>query len=299
MTQTTSRVLARLLFAAGVAVVAGPMVGCVSQNEYDSLDGQIRSLRNTNNTLSRERDEAVSSRDAALAQLALSEQAVAELRRVNADLLRRLEDAGLTLSDLEKRMAGIQLAALDPGTDSLLRELAARYPDLLTYDAARGMIKFNSDLTFDSGDDTVKPAAQQALAALADILNNPITEPYDVIIVGHTDSQRISARTAARHPSNLHLSAHRAISVHRALVQQSVRSDKMQIAGWGEYRPLVANNQPSGNTPENRRVEIYLTRLKLDGGAIREDAGGDGQPADRTATPARDAGPRRPAEIIK
>jgi flagellar motor protein MotB len=30
--------------------------------------------------------------------------------------------------------------------------------------------------------------------------------------------------------------------------------------GWGEFRPAVANNA-NGNTPANRRVEIYLAKL--------------------------------------
>jgi hypothetical protein len=33
----------------------------------------------------------------------------------------------------------------------------------------------------------------------------------------------------------------------------------MMAAGWGEYRPAVTNT-PSGNTPQNRRVEIFLVK---------------------------------------
>ncbi len=31
----------------------------------------------------------------------------------------------------------------------------------------------------------------------------------------------------------------------------------MQVAGWGEYKPLIPNED--GGTAANRRVEIYLT----------------------------------------
>ena len=35
-----------------------------------------------------------------------------------------------------------------------------------------------------------------------------------------------------------------------------------EFGGWGEFRPLVANSG-NGNTPANRRVEIYLTPLTV------------------------------------
>ncbi|MCA9300137.1 MAG: OmpA family protein, partial [Phycisphaerales bacterium] len=60
-----------------------------------------------------------------------------------------------------------------------------------------------------------------------------------------------------RHPTNMHLSCHRAISVRRELIGMGVSSQKILAAGWGEMRPLVPNAS-NGNTPQNRRVEIYL-----------------------------------------
>jgi hypothetical protein len=55
----------------------------------------------------------------------------------------------------------------------------------------------------------------------------------------------------------MHLSAHRAISVRRVLSDRGVAPERVQAAGWGEHRPSVPNTA-SGNTPANRRVEIYL-----------------------------------------
>jgi chemotaxis protein MotB len=78
------------------------------------------------------------------------------------------------------------------------------------------------------------------------------------MIMGHTDAQKISPGTAQRHPTNVHLSAHRAISVRSALGSMGVPSDKMFVAGWGEFRPVAANG-PKGECAANRRVEIYLT----------------------------------------
>lgn len=287
-----------LIVVAGLAISATLLGGCVAQEEYDSLRRQIDSLENSNQLLTKERDQARKDLEAARGQLTLSEAALAELKRINADLVGRLGSLGANLSDLQSRLSDINLRALDPQTDALLRDLAAKYPDLIQYDAAKGMLRFASDLTFDSGSDAVKSEARQSLAALADILKNPAAESYDVIIVGHTDAQRISGGTAQRHPTNVHLSAHRAISVRRALVDSGVVPGKMQVAGWGEFRPAVPNNMPTGNTPANRRVEIYLTRAKLDGGAAAP-APTTEAPVMNDATPAKSKTPAKPAEILK
>jgi hypothetical protein len=40
-----------------------------------------------------------------------------------------------------------------------------------------------------------------------------------------------------------------------------VSPQKMMAAGWGEFRPTVTNNA-NGNTPQNRRVEIFLVKSR-------------------------------------
>ena len=39
-------------------------------------------------------------------------------------------------------------------------------------------------------------------------------------------------------------------------------TQKVEFAGWGENRPAVTNGS-NGNTPQNRRVEVYLVRSTL------------------------------------
>ncbi len=284
----------------GLAVTAtlASLGGCVDQVAYDKLYNQIDSLNNRNEVLTKERDQAKRDADALRAQAARDAAAMEELKKLNGDLVARLQAAGMSLADLEKRLGNINLQALDPTTDSLLAELASKYPGLITYDPLRGMLRFNNDLTFDSGDDTVKSEGRSALSALAEILKNPAAAAYEVIIMGHTDAQRIGGGTAKRHPTNVHLSAHRAIAARRVLVEQGVEAGKMEVAGWGEFRPVITNNA-NGNTPQNRRVEIFLTRLKagVDSGAVAPTT--EAAPADTTATPVRGKTPVRPGDIVK
>lgn len=270
--------------------------GCVDQVAYDKLYNQIDSLNNRNEVLTKERDQARRDAEAMRAQAARDAAAMEELKRLNGDLVAKLQAMGMSLADLDKRLGDINLQALDPTTDSLLSELASKYPGLITYDPQRGMLRFNNDFTFDSGDDSVKSEGRSALAALAEILKNPAAAPYEVIIMGHTDAQKISANTAKRHPTNVHLSAHRSISVRRVLIEQGVEPGKMEVAGWGEFRPVVTNSA-NGNTPQNRRVEIFLTRLKSDAnsGAIAPTV----EATDTTAAPVRGKTPVRPGDIVK
>jgi hypothetical protein len=48
--------------------------------------------------------------------------------------------------------------------------------------------------------------------------------------------------------------------VIEVLAGMGIQQGRLMAAGWGEYRPTVANN-PNGNTRENRRVEIYMAKL--------------------------------------
>lgn len=299
MTTNVSVRTTRMLTAiVGMAFGSLMLGGCVAQEEYDRLYRQIDSLENRAGVLLKERDQARAERDAAMADLANKDAALRALTEINEKLQKEILGLGGNLQDLMAQLDGLKLNALDPDTDALLRELAERYPDLITYDAAKGMLRFNSDLTFASGDDAVQPQGRQALQALASILTNSAASAYDVIVLGHTDAQQPGA-SRNRFPTNIHLSVARAISVRRVLVDQSVTPSKMQVAGWGEFRPAVQNT-PSGNTPQNRRVEIYLTRPKaVDGVVPPAPAAEIEAPRNNTAAPAGGGTPRRPIDINK
>lgn len=255
------RIPSVLLLVGGLIGSASFLTGCVSQGEYDRLYEANRSLESRNSELTRERDEARASLDLLRGGSVGAESALSAAQRQNAALRAQLDQALASLRALDSRIAGMSFGPLDAETDAALRDLVAKYPNLITYDAANGMLRFAADLTFDSGSDAVKSDARQALNALAQVLSTPVASQYELWVEGHTDSQRISSRTAARHPTNRHLSAHRAIAVINELAGMGVNPAKMMAAGWGEHHPAVPNTA-SGNTPANRRVEIYLARAR-------------------------------------
>lgn len=290
--KTQRRIARRGLARAGLLVgLVAALGGCVSQQDYDRLLVENRTLTNRNQELQATLDEANAARDAMSDSRRFGDSTIGQLQ----DQLRQKDaligDYESTIQDLERRLQGVAFGPLDAATDAALAQLAASHPDLLSYDSQQGMLRFNSDLTFASGSDEVSPAARDTLAALANILKGSSASQYDLIIVGHTDSQRISANTAQRHPTNMHLSCHRAISVRKELMNLGIAGGKIEAAGWGEERPLVPN-AANGNTPANRRVEIYLGRSV--GGA-----GGGAVPAGGTAPVNQETPPDRQPGITK
>ena len=135
----------------------------------------------------------------------------------------------------------------------------ANKEDMVTYDAAKGIVKFKSDLLFQKGSDVVAPDAEKAVAALCTILSSPEAEKFDVIIAGHTDDIPIGKpETRQKHPTNWHLSVNRAISVLNIMSRNNMAPTRVSVRGFGEFRPVVPNKPNKAGEPQNRRVEIYL-----------------------------------------
>ncbi len=241
-----------------------PMVGtgCVQQGR---LDGAIHAKRITSHQLVRaeqDRDAAMANLTTAQAKLGETQQNLEAMEATYNALLADVQDQASTNNKLLRQVAAIQLGPLPPDLASALEELAFAYPDLLSFDAQRGMVGLASDFTFDLGSDVLRADADLTILPLADILNSEIASAFEVRIVGHTDNVPIlRTETRRKHPSNLHLSVHRAIAVRNALVDAGVEPTRIEVAGAGEFRPLVTNG-PKG-AAENRRVEIFLSARPL------------------------------------
>lgn len=260
MSRTATRLFARsrslaLLTLGGLLV--STLTGCVSQGRFDSAQRDNRMLREQLAQLEQERDSYQSQIDSERRLRQQAESAATQANRALAGAQGDLTEMERRMLELGNSLDNVALMALDRRTDAALRALASKYPGRIMYDPDRGMLRFSSDLTFASGSDAVTAEGRQTLIELAEILKTPEASGYELDIVGHTDSQPISAGTAQRHPTNMHLSAHRAISVRRELVTMGLPADQIRAAGWGEHRPLVPNTS-SGNTPQNRRVEIFI-----------------------------------------
>jgi len=155
---------------------------------------------------------------------------------------------------------------LPPELDKALKEFAAAHPDAVEYDSERGALKWKADLLFALGSDVVRDSAKAAMKGLADILRSPAAQKFDVIIVGHTDNLPIvKPETKRKHPTNWHLSCHRAIAVMFELKRDGLDPSRMGVMGYGEHRPIAPNDSEK-NRAKNRRVEIFLVAKSALGG---------------------------------
>jgi len=194
-------------------------------------------------------------------QLAANKQTIDSLTAENESLR---DKWGKAMAALEK-MAGkgietpvVVNQVLPPALDEALKKFAAENPDLVEYLPEKGAVRWKADLIFPLGSDVLRESVAEPLRKFAEIVRSPAAEKFDVIVVGHTCTTPIKrAETLREHKSNWHLSAHRAISVMKALAGDGVPEAKMGVMGYGEWRP-IAPNDTEANKARNRRVEIFL-----------------------------------------
>jgi chemotaxis protein MotB len=118
-------------------------------------------------------------------------------------------------------------------------------------------IHIMEELLFASGSAELKQASLQTLDTLARVLRGL---PNDVRVEGHTDDVPIHTVTFE---SNWHLSVARALNTACYLIERdSLVPERVSVAGYGEYSPLVPNTSAENRT-QNRRVDIVIvTKVK-------------------------------------
>jgi chemotaxis protein MotB len=125
---------------------------------------------------------------------------------------------------------------------------------LISNDQRRLVFTLGERITFNLGEATLLEAYHSIFIRIAGFIASK--PQYQVVVSGHTDNRPIQTQ---KYPSNLELSASRAINVARFLMENGVAPQRVSIQGFSEYRPLVENTTPQ-NRQKNRRVEITLIK---------------------------------------
>jgi chemotaxis protein MotB len=130
---------------------------------------------------------------------------------------------------------------------------------IIIYEQERGLVvSFKDTLLFASGSDQLSPGAK---AIIRDIGKSLVKIPNYIRVEGHTDDLPIKT---GKFPSNWELSVLRSANVVHVLNEDAgIPAERLSIIGFGEYRPLVENEDQISRAM-NRRVDIVILKKKYD-----------------------------------
>ena len=203
-------------------VLLAILPGCTNwKKEYEAL---LVENENLNGLLARERSEKGLLAD----EVTQGQQALEELRR-------QIEEQSKTPADASGFGEGYDVA----------------------FDAAAGTVTvtLENSLLFDSGKASLKRATNEQLDHIRSVLKDKYPGKQ-IDVVGHTDSDPIR-KTKDKWRDNLELSAQRALSVARYLIQKGIGEEEVRAVGCGDSRPVASNASTAGKA-KNRRVEIVV-----------------------------------------
>lgn len=214
-------------------------------------------FRNAQEAAQTAQQNATAARGAAAAATARAEGAAKESERKSG----QIDALSKALGGREKDLRGQLREMVDNlGTQGVKVEL----------DAANGVVRLPEALLFQSGSADLGPAALNALALVARQLE-PVLARIDasnsklrleaVFLEGHTDDRPIHT---SEFRDNLDLSTARATRTFRAMVLARPELERhlnpsgalvLGVSGYGEQRPIVANDSPS-HRAQNRRIDL-------------------------------------------
>lgn len=161
--------------------------------------------------------------------------------------------------EAEKKARAEDRSKLETLEQALAGPLAAGRISLVN-----GRIGIGGNVLFDLNSDALRDEGAALLRELAPPLGRYLQGRDEIIMVsGFTDDLPIHGKLA-EFKDNWALSAARALTVTRALVDAGVRPDQLFAAGFGEHHPAVPNTDETSRA-RNRRVEIVPVPRARDG----------------------------------
>jgi outer membrane protein OmpA-like peptidoglycan-associated protein len=214
-----------------------------------SEDARIATLRKQDAERQQQAQDAkvAAQADAANSQAQADAAAAAQAQ---AEAAKAKADADAAKARAAAAAAQQQAAASQLDAEATREKLRAQLNSVLsTTENARGLIVNLSDVLFDTGKFTLKPATQVSLAKVATILT--LYPGLKVQVEGYTDSVGGDAY-------NQTLSENRANAVHDFLVSNGVPAANVTAAGYGKANPVADNSTAEGRA-QNRRVNLVVS----------------------------------------
>lgn len=238
------------------------LAGCVSQSKYRALEASSKAEQ------SRQQKE--------IAGLQSQKE---NLDKDLALLREQKQSAETEIASLNDRLAQLQKQTAEIATqkDEEINRLKGTYESLvkdLKGEIEKGEIKVTQirdrltvnlveKILFDSGKAEVKAQGKEVLKKVGNILKD--VKDKDIRIEGYTDNVPIKGTLRQKFPTNWELSTQRATNVLHFLQDDGgVDGTRLAAVGFGEFRPIAANDTPEGRA-ENRRIEIVLVPSDIQG----------------------------------
>jgi flagellar motor protein MotB len=129
---------------------------------------------------------------------------------------------------------------------------------------ADGRIGISGSVLFKLNSAQLQPEGQQLLKSLAGPLSVYLAERNEVLMVsGFTDDLQVHGSNR-QFADNWELSAQRALTVTRSLIEAGISPSSVFAAAFGSEQPVASNAEEQGRA-QNRRVEIAPTPRRAPG----------------------------------
>jgi chemotaxis protein MotB len=236
-------------FAAGgtlVMLAAVVAAGCgVSKAQYLEITKSRDDLTSKNQQLQSSLDAANGEKTQLATDKAALEARVQEMESTAQQLGTELEKEKQSAADLKSTYESM--------VGSLQGELSSGQ---VTIQQLRDGISVNlaQDILFPSGSAELDKGGRELLLKVSDQLKQ---SPFLIIVMGHTDNQKIRAGLATRYPTNWELGGARASRIVRLFEEAGIAKDRLSALSLADSRPRAANDTPEGRA-QNRRIEIRL-----------------------------------------
>jgi flagellar motor protein MotB len=130
---------------------------------------------------------------------------------------------------------------------------------------ANGRIGISGSVLFADGSDQLQPEGRQLLASLAAPLAGYLAGRDELLMVSGFTDDRLLRQGRRQFTDNWELSAQRALTVTRALIDAGIPASAVFAAAFGPEQPVASNADAAGRA-RNRRVEMAPVPRVANGG---------------------------------
>lgn len=243
----------------------------VIRNRLTESEGKLSGLVGERDAAKREMDKAFQETSSLKVQLSDMVKQIEDLNRklslLTADLTTAkssITDKEIKIKDLDAKLKKKMLQKVEELSEyrseffGRLKKALGNRPDIKI---VGDRFVFQSEVFFQSASADLQDSGKEQLSKLAETLKEIATTiPKDInwilSVVGHTDKRPINS---PQFRSNWELSAARAISVVKFLVEQGIPPERLSATGYGEYQPTDLGNDDAALS-RNRRIEIKFNQ---------------------------------------